>query len=108
MIGVSDMEKALQFYRDLLGFVVVGKTDPEWTVIEVPGGRLTLYAEANLPRIALGKDGNVTPINLHVENFEDAASLLESKGVRVKRDGVSDGVAWDPSGNVIGLHDHRT
>jgi len=108
LIPVTDMGKALSFYRELLGFRVVGEVNPVWTIVEAPGGRLTLYAEEKLPRLSLGPKGEGTVISLHVQNFEEAADLLESKGVRVKRDGVSDGVVWDPFGNVIGLHDHRT
>jgi len=108
VIAVKDMEASLSFYRDLLGFSVVGEVTPVWTVIETPGGRLTLYREEHSPPLALGVNGEATILNFHVANFEEVADFLVSKGVKVKRDGVSGGVAWDPYGNVIGLHDHRT
>ena len=107
LIGVGDMEVALGFYRDLLGFQVVGEVTPAWTEVRTAGGTLTLYGEEPLPPIALGPEGDQTPYVFHVEDFESAADFLEAQGVRVKRDGPQDGVVWDPFGNVIGLHDHR-
>lgn len=107
LLRVEDMGKALAFYRDLLGFRVLGKENPEWTEIEVEGGRLALYRARTVVPLALGPSGRDTPLNLHVENFEEAASFLESRGVRVYRDGPQSGVVWDPFGNAIGLHDHR-
>ncbi len=107
LIGVDDMDAALGFYRDLLGFQVVGKVTPVWTEVRAAGGTLTLYGEEPLPPIALGPKRDQTPYLFHVENFEAAGDFLEARGVRVKRDGPQDGVVWDPFGNVIGLHDHR-
>lgn len=107
VVPVKDMDASLRFYRDLLGFSVVGEVTSVWTVIEVPGGRLTLYRQESAPALALGENGDATILSLHVANFEEVADLLVSKGVKVKRDGTSGGVAWDPYGNVIGLHDHR-
>jgi len=107
VLSAKDMEASLRFYRDLLGFSVVGEINPVWTVIEVPGGRLTLYSKKGVPALALGAGGDQTILDLHVANFEQVADLLESHGVRMRRGGVSGGVAWDPDGNVIGLHDHR-
>lgn len=107
LIPVKDMERALAFYRDILGFQVEGKENPVWTVIGVPGGRLTLYRQPQLSPIALGPEGEWSPFELHVANFEEAADLLESEGFRVVREDAHIGAAWDPFGNVLRLHDHR-
>ena len=101
------MEKALAFYRGLLGFRVVGKDSPVWTVVETTGGQLTLWRTSEIPKVALGPKGDSSPFEFHVENFEDAASKLESKGVRVRRSGRHAGTVWDPFGNVLRIHDHR-
>jgi catechol 2,3-dioxygenase-like lactoylglutathione lyase family enzyme len=105
-IHVRDMKQALEFYRDLLGFSVEGKIDPVWTVIGTSGGRLTLFRQKEFHPIAVGPDGDETPFNFHVPNFGKAASVLESKGMRVKRETDHSGRVWDPFGNAIGLHDH--
>lgn len=107
LLPVDDMEQALSFYRDILGFRVVGQSNPVWTVIEAPGGQLTLWRTSEIPKIALGPRGEETPFSLHLENFEAGAALLESKGVRVHRGGAHGGSIWDPFGNVLRLHDHR-
>jgi len=107
LLPVDDMDKALAFYRDLLGFRVVGKASAVWTVIEAKGGQLTLWRTTEIPKVALGPRGDSSPFEFHVENFEDAASQLESKGVRVRRSGPHAGTVWDPFGNVLRFHDHR-
>jgi hypothetical protein len=41
-----------------------------------------------------------------VPDFASAAATLEKQGFRVKRLDERQGIVWDPSGNVLGLHDH--
>jgi catechol 2,3-dioxygenase-like lactoylglutathione lyase family enzyme len=107
LIRVGGMDEALAFYEDLLGFRVVGKSNPVWTVVEVDGGQLTLWRAQDPTPLAIGPEARGSPINLHVDDFPRAASELEAKGVRVHRADANSGVVWDPFGNVIGLHDHR-
>ncbi len=107
LVGVEDMDRALAFYRDLLGFQVVGKVDPIWTVVTVPGGQFTLYRQESVTPVALGEEGTATPFSLHVDDFERAADMLEAEGERVEPGDAHHGVVWDPFGNVLELHDHR-
>ena len=107
VLPVDDMERGLAFYRDLLGFRVVGKRSAVWTAIETAGGQLTLWRTSEIPKISLGAKGDRTPFELHVDNFEAAALILEAKGLRVQRDDANAGTIWDPFGNVLRLHDHR-
>jgi catechol 2,3-dioxygenase-like lactoylglutathione lyase family enzyme len=107
LVGVEEMDRALAFYRDLLGFQVVGQADPMWTVVAVPGGQLTLYKQEGVTPIALGEEGLATPISLHVDNFEQAVGVLEDEGERVEAGDAHHGLVWDPFGNVLELHDHR-
>ncbi len=107
VLPVDDMEKGLAFYRDLLGFRVVSKGSAVWTAIETAGGQLTLWRTSEIPKVALGANGDRTPFEFHVEDFEAAAAILEPAGVRVHRDGANAGTIWDPFGNVLRLHDHR-
>src|SRR2546426_9417931 len=107
LLPVDDMEKALAFYRDLLGFRVVGKGSPVWTVIETKGGQLTLWRTTEIPKVALGPKADSSAFEFHVDNFERAASALEGKGIRVRRNGAHAGTIADSSGDVLRLHDHR-
>ena len=107
ILPVDDMPNALKFYRDLLGFRVVGEGSPVWTVVEAQGGQVTLWRTDKLAKVAYGPDKEDTPFEFHVEDFEKAAGLLESEGVRVKRVSPSGGVVWDPFGNAFRVHDHR-
>jgi catechol 2,3-dioxygenase-like lactoylglutathione lyase family enzyme len=108
VIPVNDMQRALGFYRDALGFTVVGKESPGWTVVDGKGAALTLWLQVDAPRIALGEDLEESPFFFHVANFAESANELERRGFRVKRLDGNQGIVWDPSGNVLGLHDHRT
>jgi catechol 2,3-dioxygenase-like lactoylglutathione lyase family enzyme len=107
ILPIDDMPKALEFYRDLFGFRVVGKGSPVWTVIETKGGQITLWQTEELPKVAYGPEGASTPFDFHVEDFDKAAALLESKHIRVKRFAPNSGVVWDPFGNAFRVHDHR-
>ncbi|MCI4349941.1 MAG: VOC family protein [Thermoplasmata archaeon] len=107
ILTVDDMDRAVGFYRDLLGFPVVGAVDPVWTVVDAHGVPLTLYRVAGAPRLALGPDQDDSPFFFHVANFDSTAAALEAAGVRVKRTDRRQGIAWDPAGNVLGFHDHR-
>jgi catechol 2,3-dioxygenase-like lactoylglutathione lyase family enzyme len=108
VIPVHNMELALSFYRDALGFEVIGAVDPVWTVVDAKGASLTLFLQDDSPRIALGKDADESPFFFHVSSFQDSASELEKRGYKVRRQDGNQGIVWDPSGNVLGLHDHRT
>jgi|SRR5467141_41070 len=107
ILPVDDMPKALAFYRDLLGFQILGKGSSVWTVIEAKGGQVTLWRTDKVAKVSYGPEGEDTPFEFHVEDFEKAANLLESKSIRVKRFSTSAGVVWDPFGNAFRVHDHR-
>ncbi len=112
VLQVGNMEEALRLYRDTLGFEVIqGRAAPVWTVLRIKGGELTLfrpvpeYAEKLVP-LAL-RDGEDSPIELHVLNFEEAIDHLGKKGYKVSQKGKHGGLLIDPWGNMIKLHDHR-
>ena len=102
---VGDMDKAIRFYRDALGFTVAGKVDPVWTVLATKGGTLTLYRKKDPIPCSLRNGGS--PLNLHVADVTKAAEALERAGLAVRRGDENSGFVTDPWGNVLGLHDHR-
>ena len=107
ILPVEDMESSLRFYRDLLGLPVKGKINAVWTELDAGGFPLTLYKDPDSPVVALGPKGADTPIVFHVADYPSAEAALLSAGVRCQREGEHQGVVWDPSGNVLRLHDHR-
>ena len=66
ILPVDDMVRAIGFYRDVLGFRVVGKENPVWTVIETEGGQVTLWRTKDLAKVAYGPEGEATPFEFHV------------------------------------------
>ncbi len=93
------MDRALGFYRDLLGFQGVGEADPVWTVVTVPGGQFTVYKQEDVTPIALSGEGTATPFSLHVDDFETAGDILEAEGARVAPEDAHHG---KPSLTVVG------
>src|SRR5436309_7797215 len=100
LLPVDNMEKALAFYRDLLGFRVVGKGSPVWTVIETKGGQLTLWRTSEIPKVARRPKGGPSPLELQVEHFQAAAADLVAKGIRTCRTGEHAGTRWNRLGAV--------
>jgi catechol 2,3-dioxygenase-like lactoylglutathione lyase family enzyme len=105
ILQVGDMDEAIKLYRDTLGFELK-EHSPEWTVIATKLGELTLYKTPKVTPLIL-RAADVTPISLHVINFEEAANQLEKKGYSIKRKGKNSGTLTDPWGNMLELHDHR-
>jgi catechol 2,3-dioxygenase-like lactoylglutathione lyase family enzyme len=105
ILQVGDMDKAIKLYRDTLGFDLK-EHSPEWSVLATKLGELTLYKTPKITPLVL-RGADVTPINLHVVSFEDAADQLEKNGYSVKRKGKNSGTLTDRWGNLLELHDHR-
>lgn len=85
----------------------MGPVDSVSTVVSVPAGQLARWRTDDIAAVAFGSNGDGTPFNFHVRDFEKAAEIVESKGLRVRREGKHGGVVWDPFDNALQLHDHR-
>jgi lactoylglutathione lyase len=100
---VSDMQRSLAFYRDLLGIPLEG--DERWAETTFPGGtRFALHAT----REGVGElSSGTVHVSLGVEDADAAAAFLREHGVDV-REAMRDewGTALevdDPDGYVINL-----
>src|SRR2546426_12738006 len=82
---VGDMDKAIRFYRDALGFTVAGKVDPAWTVVATKGGTLTLYRRKDPIPCTLRNGGR--PLDLPVGGLTKAAEAPERTGDPAPRAG---------------------
>jgi CreA protein len=101
-VEVSDLAKALDWYRDMLGFQIVYRLDDYgWAEIEtpVPGFRIGLGQVEKM-----SGQGAITP-TFRVVDIEAARAYLEGNGVRFDGDTnevpgmVKLATFYDPDGN---------
>jgi predicted enzyme related to lactoylglutathione lyase len=108
--NVADMERAVGFYRDVLGLRVT-EEDAHFTGLEVGGVRIGLHWTGGrpvpaVPKNAHGADGGAT-LTLRVGDVEAAVQRLQENLVKIL--GRMD-APWgrlvtfeDPDGNVLKL-----
>lgn len=112
-IIVADQDRALAFYRDVLGFEVTaddGAGDFRWLTVKPAGGQTHIMiakASPNLPEMGT-RIGKWTGMVLDTDNIERDCERLRSMGVRITRPperqhfGIEAQFA-DPDGNTIEL-----
>jgi len=110
---VDDVEEAVTFYRDLLGFTVLTSFPPAFA--DVQRGRLRLLlsgptssAGRPMPDGSTPGPGGWNRIHLIVPDIEAEVSKLSSLGAEFRNDivvgpGGSQILLEDPSGNVVEL-----
>lgn len=78
LIMVSDMERAVRFYRDALAFKVTVRGDDEWAELEAPGLHLALRRsdEPVPPEVRRG-----AALGFQVDHLELAMAELGKKGI---------------------------
>ncbi len=113
-VAVSDMEKARQFYGELLGLAPVRAFGEDWA--EYQAGNVTISlikakADEIAKRVALGP-WTAIGIALAVPDVEAALAELRAKGVSVTQE-TSEfppcymATVQDPSGNFVWLHQRK-
>jgi catechol 2,3-dioxygenase-like lactoylglutathione lyase family enzyme len=108
-VYVSDMDRAVAFYRDALGLRLAFRAGDEWASIDAGGG-LQLGLHPAGPRTPeAGRAGAIT-VGLSVdEPIERVVSVLAARGVAFRGPVVDDGgrlkLAFftDPDGNELYL-----
>ena len=108
-VGTRDYEKAKEFYGETLG-LPFGKQWGNMPAGEFETGNLTI-AVMQSDAFGLEFKAHPHPIELHVDDFEEARSELESRGVSFRGDTLDSGVCYqaffeDPDGNALAIH-HR-
>ena len=108
-VSTRDIDAATAFYGDVLGL----RRSKQWGRMpahEFETGNLTI---AVMQSDAFGMEfrAHTHPIALHVDDFDAAKAVLESRGVEFRGDTLDSGVCWqafftDPDGNVLAIH-HR-
>jgi len=76
---ISNMDKAIEFYHDLLGLELVNRYENHYAEIQAPDLLIGLHPTSNKIKF-----GNNISIGLGVTDFDSTIKELESKGLRFK------------------------
>ena len=111
---INDLDAAVSFYKDLLGFTVDMKVAPDFA--KLSKGHLNLYlnkpgyggAGQSMPDGAVPAPGGWSRIQLGVNNLEECVATLKAgkasfRNELVRGQGGSQILLQDPSGNLIEL-----
>ena len=102
VVTVSDINRSLEFYRDLLNFPVKVET-PDWVEFDLPGGGLALHAGGEVVEMSARTAGRVG-FSVQVEDVNQAYEELREQGIEfimapTRQDfGVTMAVFQDPDG----------
>jgi len=106
-IFVSDMDRSVRFYTEVLGLKLAQRFGNHWAQVEA--GRLTIGLHPQSAQNPAGRDGSIT-LGLALDaGIEDVVSSLRQKGVKfrgpVSEDPNAGKFAYfeDPDGNVLYL-----
>ena len=112
---VEDVDQAIAFYRDQLGFEEELHPSPAFAMLYRGDLRLLLSVPGEphaLPDGTLPEPGGWNRISLRVSNLDATVAALRASGVTLRR-GITAGVAVDtalladPSGNPVELFEPR-
>ena len=98
---VADMDSAIQFYTEVLGFTLKNRYGNHWADIEAPGLSIGIH-----PAHPYVRYGDSMSIGLKVADLSKAVEELKAKGVEFEeRDDTQVQLAnfIDPSGNALYL-----
>jgi catechol 2,3-dioxygenase len=101
---VADMERAVGFYRDLLGLELVRRDADSWAQFDAGGRRFALHQAGEGQPVSAG---GATAV-FSVTDLDAARALLADRGVRSSHEGDVEGYArfasfLDPDGNTFQL-----
>jgi len=82
IVYVNDTERALPFYKDVLGFKVKSEV-PGWVELDLGNTTLALHGEDKTDATKAVKRGNSTVAVFNVDNVNEAYETLKSNGVKV-------------------------
>ena len=111
-IAVSDIDRALNFYRDVVGLTCLGKAEPSLAFLDAGGVRLMLST-------CRGKkaQSNNSIIYFKVSDIESMHRVMVGRGAQSERPpgfavDMSDHQLWtsfvrDPDGNLVGLLEEK-
>jgi lactoylglutathione lyase len=81
-VMVTDMDRSIVFYRDLLG-LRVRFTSPDWTELDTGHTTLALHAGAKQAGVWDKRLGGTASLGFYVKDVDAAARELRARGVRL-------------------------
>ena len=105
-VYVSDMDSAVKFYSETLGFRLLERHGNHWASLDGPG--LTIGLHPATPTMPAGRQGSMA-IGLYLDGpIAEAVTALEAKGVSFSSPIIDDkalSLAYlsDPDGNPVYL-----
>jgi catechol 2,3-dioxygenase-like lactoylglutathione lyase family enzyme len=101
---VSDLDRGVRFYRDVLGLPLTRRDGGNWAEFDVGGRRFALHAAAEGKPV---QPGGATAV-FSVEDLDSAKAELAALGVPIEHEGdVQDYARFasyrDPDGNTFQL-----
>jgi len=109
---VSDMDRSIAFYRDVLGMELEGHFEEfAWAEFKAEPTTLALFDPAKSQPGSTPRTGGAS-IALAVEDVGAAVAELKARGVPIVMDVFDSPVCWyavvaDPDGNAVGLHQRK-
>jgi catechol 2,3-dioxygenase-like lactoylglutathione lyase family enzyme len=105
---VSDMDRAVSFYQDILGLRLVRRDEDTWVEFESGGRRLALHSVAEGQPMT---PGGATAV-FSVDDLDRAKADLSARGVRFGHEGDVAGFArfasfLDSEGNTVQLIEYE-
>ena len=114
MVMVSDMDRAVKFYRDALGFTLRFQSDG-WSEFETGGTTLALHggakpAEQGARKPSEGAAAGTIALGFSVSNLNETVGILKSRGVRFvmeptlrEEENIRLSVCIDPDGTALSI-----
>ena len=111
-IFVSDIDRAMLFYRDHLGLPLLHQGSFGAEFMEGEKGRTRLGVHPAVHPNSLAMVGRETGVTLHVENLLEYCERLHERGVRFVTEPTQQGfgimaMVADPDGNVLALWEDK-
>ena len=102
---VTNMDEAIAFYTEILGFKLKNRYGEHWADIEAPGLSIGLH-----PAHPYVRYGDSMSIGLKVNNLNEAMAVFKTKGIEFNEmDDTKVQLAYfsDPSGNALYLVEEK-
>jgi len=101
---VADMDRAVAFYRDVLGLTLVRRDGESWALFDAGGRRFALHGAGEGDAVQAGGATAVFSVN----DLDSARAILADRGVPSAHEGDVEGYARfaafrDPDGNTFQL-----
>ncbi|MFZ1321611.1 MAG: VOC family protein [Ignavibacteria bacterium] len=106
ILFVNDVLKCTEFYKNILGLKVMGKSDPEWTELKTGNCCIALHKTG---KKSVGKFYNNVKIVFYKKDVKKAKEQIEKKGIKMGKIFTFEGMNFcdgiDPEGNKFQFSD---